>query len=244
MLEDALRFPWNGEKKGETLLVGGLLSLLGFLFVPLLFVYGYLVRVIRQVAAGEPERPPVFDDWGELLVDGVVAFVISLVYLLVPTVAIAFVGGLFLFPVIVVEGSAAGAVGPRSGLLAVGGLLLALLALSASFLLLLAAAYLAPAGVAAFARTGRFGAAFSPSHLRTVGGDRRYATGWLVAVVVGFLAQVVAGAVGATGLGALLVPFVLFYGSVASAYAIGVGVSELGLTAETDEESTASQPAV
>ncbi|WP_280663786.1 hypothetical protein [Haloarcula amylovorans] len=39
-------------------------------------------------------------------------------------------------------------------------------------------------------------------------------------------------------------PFVLFYGSVASAYAIGVGVSELGLKAETDEEATAVQPAV
>lgn len=240
MFEDALRFPWTGEKKVETLLVGGVLSLLGFLFVPLLFVYGYLVRVVRQVAAGDTDRPPVFDEWGDLLVDGVVAFAISLVYLLVPAIAVAVAAFLFLVPITVVEGGA----GPRTGLLAAGGLLVALLVLSVTLLLLLAALYLFPAGVAAFARTGRFGAAFAPRDLRTVAGDRRYATGWLIFVAIGILAQVLSGAVAATGVGGLLVPFVLFYGNVAGAYAIGAGVADIDLRDEADEDATASQPAV
>ncbi|GGN89795.1 DUF4013 domain-containing protein [Haloarcula pellucida] len=240
MFEDALRFPWNGEKKVETLLVGGVLSLLGFLFVPLLFVYGYLVRVVRQVAAGNTEAPPVFDEWGDLLVDGVVAFVISLVYLLVPVIAIAVAAFLFLVPVTIVEGGT----GPRTGLLAAGGVLVALLVLSVTLVLLLAALYLLPAGVAAYARTGRFGAAFSPGDLRSVAGDRRYAIGWLVFVAIGVLAQLLAGAIAATGVGALLVPFVVFYGNVASAYAIGAGVADVDIASETDEDATTGQPAV
>ncbi|MBX0323458.1 DUF4013 domain-containing protein [Halomicroarcula sp. F13] len=240
MFEDALRYPWRGEKRAETLLIGGVLSLLGFLLVPILFVYGYMVRVVRQTAAGDAATPPRFDDWEELLVDGVVAFVVSVVYLFVPVVAIALAAFAFLVPVTVVEGG----VGPRAGMLAAGGLLVALLALSVTLLLLLVALYLFPAGIAAYARTGRVTAAFSPGDLRTVAGDRRYATGWLVFVAIAVLAQVVSGAVAATGVGGLLVPFLLFYANVAGAYAIGVGVADLELRDEADEDATASQPAV
>ena len=38
MLEDAIKYPWTGEQKLETLVIGGVLGLLGILFIPSLFV--------------------------------------------------------------------------------------------------------------------------------------------------------------------------------------------------------------
>ena len=241
MLEDTLRYPWNGEKKAETILVGGLLTLLGVLFVPILFVYGYLVRVIRDVSAGHDDAPPVFENWGDLLVDGLVAFLISLVYALVPAVAVALAVLSFVVPVTVVEGPGAGG---GSGGLAAGGLLLALLVGSVTLVLLVGALYLLPAAIAAYAVTGRAGAAFSPSTLRAVGTDGNYAMAVLIAVLIGIVAQIVGGIVAATVVGALLVPFVTFYGNVASAYAIGTGVRETDLRADHRDDAVTGQPAV
>jgi hypothetical protein len=241
MFEDALRFPWTGEKKIETVAIGGVLTLLGVFFIPILFVYGYLVRVIRQTAAEDIEEPPTFDDWGELLVDGLVGFGISLVYLLVPGVVITVGTFLFFVPVSVVGSGAADSGG---GLLAAGGLLVAVVVFGLSLVLFLAAAYVVPAAVAAYARRGQFGAAFSPSVLRPILTDRRYATAWVVAVAIAILAQAAGGAVSATGVGAILVPFLSFYGNVAGAYAIGVGISDLDTGEGSDEETPAGQPAV
>ncbi|WP_254271035.1 DUF4013 domain-containing protein [Haloarcula marina] len=243
MFEDALRFPWNGEQNVETLLIGGVLTLLGFLFVPVLFVYGYLVRTVREVSAGDTDAPPAFDEWGDLLVDGIVAFAISIVYAIVPALAIAVAAVSFFVPVVVVDGGG-GPTGPSSGIFAVGGLLLALLVLSLAVLLSLAAAYLFPAAIAMFARTGRFGSAFSPRELRTVATDRRYAVAWLVAVGISVLAQIVGSVVAATGIGILLVPFFVFYGYVAGAYAIGVGVSDIDVPGRADEDARTGQAAV
>jgi len=240
MFEDALRFPWHGEKKLETLLIGGLLTLLGVLFIPILFVYGYLVRVVRQVAAGEDAEPPAFGGWGDLLVDGLVAFVVSAVYFLVPAAVVVAGAFLFIVPVTVVDGAS----GSGGGLVAAVGVVLVLAVVALALLLTVAALYLYPAAIAAFARSGRFGAAFSPSTIRPIASDRQYATGWVVAVVVSVLAQVVGGVVAATGIGAILVPFLVFYGYVAAAYAVGIGVAEIDIGQGEDDDTTATQPAV
>jgi len=241
MLEDAIKYPWAGERNVETLAIGGVLSLLGVFFVPILFVYGYLVRVIRQVASGETDVAPAFDEWEELLVDGLVVFGISLVYVLVPTAVLA--AGLFVL--LVPVGVGVGVGGNGGSAVAVFGVLVSLVVTLLGVVALLAAFYLVPAAVAAYARTGRFGSAFSASTLRTVGTDGSYAVAWLVALVIGFLAQVVGGALTLTLVGAVLVPFVTFYGNVASAYAIGAGVAETELASGTsDEGAAAGRPAV
>lgn len=242
MIEDALRFPWTGEQKIETQAIGGVLTLLGVFFVPILFVYGYLIRVIRQTAAGTVDEPPAFSDWQELLFDGLVGVVISLVYTLIPGIVIT-VGAVVVFGSFGVVGSAV-ADSSGGGVLAAGGLLLALVIGLVSLVLFLVAVYVVPAAVAAFARTGEFGAAFSPSILRPMLTDRRYASAWAVAVGIAILAQIAGGAASSTGIGAILVPFLTFYGNVAGAYAIGVGISELDTFGGSDEEAPAAQPAV
>jgi hypothetical protein len=163
------------------------------------------------------------------------------VYFLVPTAVITAGSVLFFVPV-GIAGSGAGDAG--GGIVAAGGALVALFVVAVSVVLSLAAAYLVPAAVAAYARTGRFGAAFSPSRLRPLLTDRRYATGWLVAVAITLLAQLLGGAVSATGVGALLVPFITFYGAVAGAYAVGRGVSDVDGDSGLDDEAATSRPAV
>jgi hypothetical protein len=236
VFEEAIRYPWKGEEKVETIVIGGLLSLFGFLLLPMFVVYGYLVRVMRQVSDGDVEAPPVFDECEELLVDGLKMFVVTLVYSLVPTAVLALAVLSWVVPVAVSDGSG-------TALSGAVGLLVGLVVLLGAVVISLAAAYLLPAAVAAFALTGRVGAAFSPTRLRSFGGHREYAVAWLVALVVTLLANFVAGAVSATVVGALLVPFVTFYGMVAAAYAIGDGVSDVPVVENDEETASVGQPA-
>ena len=59
------------------LIIGGLL-----MFVPFIgwaFVAGYIIRTMRQVAAGS-DALPEWTDWGQLLVTGILVWVGSLIY--------------------------------------------------------------------------------------------------------------------------------------------------------------------
>ncbi|MFC6757835.1 DUF4013 domain-containing protein [Halomicroarcula sp. GCM10025894] len=161
MLEDAIGYPWRGEQNVARILIGGILGALVFFIVPLFLGNGYLVRVVRQVAVGDTETPPAFDDWGEMFVDGLVSLLIMFVYILVPSVV--FTGLLVgISSVLDTTGTGGGAIsGMAVALLLVFGLVALLMAL--------AALYLLPAAWAAYAVTGKFGSAFSPSTLRTVG---------------------------------------------------------------------------
>jgi hypothetical protein len=205
-----------------------------------LFVYGYLVRVVRQVAAGDDEEPPTFDEWADLLVDGVVAFVISLVYFLVPALVIVVAAGAWIVPVSV--GTGIGGSGGDS--LAVLGVLLAVATVVVALLALVAALYLFPAAIAVYARTGSVRAAFSPAVLGAVGTTDSYASAWVVALVIALVAQIVGGGIALTVIGLVLVPFVGFYGNVAAAYAIGRGIRETDLPGEPLDDAAAGQPAV
>lgn len=234
MFEDALEYPKRGEETVELVAIGGVLSLLGLFFVPILFLNGYFVRVIRQVTAGETAAPPAFDDWGELFTDGLVTLVIGAVYIGIPaTVLIVSWFALFIpFAGASVGGEAGGAL----ALLGFGAVLLLGLV---GFVMGVIAYYLLPAAVAAYAVTGEIGAAFSPSTLRTVGGDKQYLIGLLIAIAINFLAQLVGNALIITFVGILLIPFITFYGNVASAYAIATGVADTPLVTDRgDSEST------
>ena len=179
MLEEAFRYPTTGEDALERLLIGGVLSILSVLVLPAFLVYGYLVRCVAAVAAGE-EVPPAFDDWEGLFVDGLKAFVIGVAYALVP-----FVLSLLVF---VPFGVGAGTSGNgASGVLAGIGVL-AFLVLAAVTLVVV---YVFMAAITTFAVEGRLGAAFD------VGAVGRLATSepYVVAIVLAIVVQVVVGLV-------------------------------------------------
>lgn len=177
MLEEALRYPTAGDDALERLLIGGVLMIFSVFVIPVFLVYGYLVRAIAAVAAGE-EEPPSFEGWEELLVDGIKAFAIAFVYGLVP-----FVLALAVF-VPVTAGIAAGGDESR-GVFAGAGVLGFLLLIVVAVLV----AYVVMAALTNFAVEGRFGAAFD---FGTVG---EFATSgpYLVAIVLAIVVQIALG---------------------------------------------------
>lgn len=214
-IEDALRYPMNHDDWIMTILIGGVLSLFSFLFVPILIVYGYLLRVIRTSVDGQAE-PPIFEDWGELIVEGFKAAVIGFVYMLIPLIVGAVtVGGSI---AAIAGGGRAGAAAGMTGL-AVGFLV--------TFVLSLVFGYAAAAAVVHFAIEGDISAGFDFDTLRGVMLDRDYATGWAMAVVVGIGAAIVGGLLNVIPLlGAVVSTFVFFYAQMAGARLVAGGYEQ------------------
>jgi hypothetical protein len=226
-IERALSYPTNSEDWVKIVLIGGLLALFSVLIVPLFLLYGYLVRVLRAGMA-EAAEPPAFDDWGTLLVEGVVAFVILLVYQLIPLIVAAVtVGGSL---VAIGTGSEAGAGVGILGLLA-GFALSGLLALAFGYLTLIA--------LANYAHVGGIGAAFDVDVLRSVALDEAYAIPWLYGIGVLIGATVVSGLLGIVPLlGAIAGVFVTFYGQVVAAWIWGKGFADATGVGGADEAGT------
>lgn len=216
MLGDALSYPLNSDDRIATILVGGVLSALGFLVVPAFIVQGYLVRVLRDAAKGETAAPS-FTDWGSLIVDGVKLFVVNLVYSLVVVVPTLAVLALFVPTSVRTDPGGVPAQPPDAGfgLVALVGVLVVLL-----FGLLVA--YFLPAAMANFAVEDSLGAAFDLSTIWTAATTGEYFVGWVLALVVG----VVGGLVGAALSTIVVGIFVLFYVQVVTYYLWGRGFSK------------------
>ncbi|KOX94503.1 hypothetical protein AMS69_01185 [Haloarcula rubripromontorii] len=203
-LEDTLRYPMEDDDWTTTVLIGGVLSLLSFLVVPVILVYGYLVQAVRERADGATQ-PPAFEDWGELLVDGLKAWVISIVYMLVPLVVFGVTVGGSLFAI--ATGTRAGAGAGLAGLF--GGLVI-------SFVLSLVFGYVATAAIIHFACTGNLGAGFDFGTLRTLVLSPEYATPWLVSIALFIAVNVVVNLLNVIPfigslVAVLLSPFATFY---------------------------------
>jgi hypothetical protein len=206
-IESAVRYPSEADDWLRTVVIGGVLALLGVFVLPVLLSYGYVLDVFRAGVRDDPE-PPTFrlDEWPRLLVEGAVAAAVVLVYQLLPLVVLVVVAGGV--GVAALTGSEA-LIGLSLLWFAAG--LLVWTALTVLF------GYLSLAGVAAYADTDRVGAAFDLDVLRDVALDREFAVCWLYGVVL----LVLGGA-----LGALLAPlgtFVGFYAQIAAARLWGRG---------------------
>lgn len=188
MLRDAVTFPTSGDDGvGAVLIAGGLLLLallltvmsVFLLFLPViaavafhLLVRGYYVRVLRWTTRQPAADAPPFDDWGDLLTDGLTAAVIALVYWL-PAIGVfvlaAIVAGLSSIPE---PGAAVDALSTVTGLLVLAG-----------GLYLLVVLYLLPAAVANFAYHDEFGAAFQVRELAGGVLTEDYAVRWVFTLV-------------------------------------------------------------
>lgn len=232
MFETALRYLVESDDRAETILLGGLLTLLSWLLIPAVFVAGYLQRVLARTNAGDPA--PSFDDWGGLFWDGLKAIGVALAYFAVPIVFLtAVLASLLVFSVetTVVEESVTdpGAVAepvtsvgpdPLSVVIVFGGLALA-------GITTLLAWYALPAALARLAVEDRFGAAFEFRKLRSVLTSGSYATGWLLALVVLIVdGAVVSGLASIPFFGWALIPFAVFYLNVVTFALYGQGYGE------------------
>ena len=239
MFNESLEYLRKSDDWVKTVLIGGFLTLVGVLVVPIFVVLGYLMRVLRATIAGD-ETPPAFDEWGEMTVDGLKAFVVAFVYGVVPSVVVLVFGGIGLVGVIVGSGGDGPGVGAAlGGLTALVGLLL-------GFALSLVAMYVVPAALANYAETDRVGAAFDIGELRPVLTSGAYATAWLIGFAVVFAAGIVTSVLNVVPfLGVVVGAFVTFYALVAAYYAVGTAWGQLHPVAVIEEsEASGERPAV
>lgn len=231
MISESLNYLRNDEGWVRTVLIGGILSLLGVLVVPTILVAGYLVRVVRATMHGD-ERPPAFDEWGDMAVEGLKATVVALVYGLVPMLIAGVLVGGSVFAIVLGQGS------NGAGLIGGIGVLVGVLV---AFVLGLAAAYVVPAAIANYVETDRVGKAFSASDLRPVLTSGTYFRAWISAFAVVFAGAVVAGMLSTVlpVVGAIPGAFVGFYAAVAAYYIVGRAWGDLR---NVDLRETGDQP--
>ena len=98
--QQVLAYPFRDPKWGNKLLVGSAVVLAGFIVpvIPGLFVMGYFARIMRRVIADGEWRLPEWDDWGQMLADGLKLFGVSLVYSLPAIALMAVAFGLSFVP--------------------------------------------------------------------------------------------------------------------------------------------------
>ena len=162
------RFPFRGPNWFGQFAIGSALIFASTFIpiVPTLFVYGYVLRVMRQAIDGQDLVLPAWDNWGKLGMDGLRAMLVSLAYLLPGILALG--GGITLYFVSVIAFSAAAEaaeqVGETPGLMAslgfMAGLVIFFFSLAAGPILLLLGAIPLPVATAHFAARDKAEAAF------------------------------------------------------------------------------------
>lgn len=231
-IEDLATYPMESDDWLVTILIGGVALLLSVFIIPLFLVTGYLVRAIRAGMDGASE-PPVFDEWGRMLVEGFVAAVIAFIYQLIPLIVfVVFVGG-SLLAVFTESRAAMGA-----GLLgAFGGFLLA-------WLLSMVFGYIGLAGIANYAREGTFGAGFDIDVIADVVLSMEYLVAWAYVFALNLVVGIITGALNLVPfLGAVAAVFVSFYALVIAGWLWGDGFAralESTPDTDTDAEPTAA----
>jgi len=210
MLEDALRYPVNGEDRAATLVIGGLLLVFSFLILPAFVLQGYLLRVLRSTATGE-DAAPSFTDWGELLVDGLKLLVVTLLYGV--AISVPFAVGAAIVGI-------GGLAGSDAGVAAFG--VVGLLVMAVALVVTIAVGYVLPAAMTNFALEGNVGAAFDVDAIRGAAFSSKYLVGVLLGVVLGGVVNTVASPLALVLVGIPL----LFYGQVVTYYCFGRGFAE------------------
>ncbi|MFW6448175.1 MAG: DUF4013 domain-containing protein [Halobacteriota archaeon] len=208
---EAVRYPTNRDSWLTTIIIGGLLWIFSFLLIPIFLVYGIAIRAMERSMAGD-ETPPQFEDWGDLLVDGIQAWLIGLIYTIIPLILLWFVLGATLF------GAALG--GDESVGAAIAGAFFGFVVVS---LIALVFGYIASAAVVNFAREKRFGAGFDFDVIRQVVTSSEYLIAFIVVVALFFVVGIVTAV---SLIGWIIAPFLTFYLSLVAARILSGGFQD------------------
>jgi hypothetical protein len=215
MLSEALSYPTEDDDWVRPILIGSGIMFASFLFgfavIPL---YGYFLRVMDAGRTGSRELPQ-FDDWEELIVDGIKMFAVNFVYVGVPTGVLFFVGFFAVLSASIgLDSGAGGSGGAAIGVLVVVGALLLI-----GGLLYLVGAVLAPAALAHMRAEGELVAAFRFRTVVSLALDKNY----LVAVTLAWFVGGAISLVGALFAIVLIGLPVLVFGGMVSFHLFGQG---------------------
>lgn len=81
-LKETFGFPFRSPDWQGRFLVGSALLILSFVIpiLPAIFVYGYVLEIMRQAIEGRPLSLPAWEDWGRFWTDGWRVFLVGLVF--------------------------------------------------------------------------------------------------------------------------------------------------------------------
>ncbi|MCS7286997.1 MAG: DUF4013 domain-containing protein [Anaerolineae bacterium] len=185
-LKTFIRFPFKGPEWPSRFLIGSALVLGSFVvpIIPSIFVLGYVIRIMKKVIQGEDPSLPAWDNFNELIANGVKGFIVSLIYLLPGFIFI--VGGYILYFLSLFVSSSpseGGTFAPLVGLfLLMAGLLLGIVLLTLGSIPL-------PAAIANLAARGNIGAAFEVSEWWALikANPWGYLGAWAISVGIGYI---------------------------------------------------------
>lgn len=229
-----LRFPFATPDWRTPFLIGTALFWANSIFplVPLVFVHGYALRIMRQAIAGQSPTLPRWDDWGAIGKDGLIATVVGLIYML-PALIVLLIGAmLYVFgfmgqPLIAVliddPGAAAGisVLGFFAGMAGLFG------AMFLGLILALAGLIPLPAAVGHALAHDNLGAAFQPRQIwNLIRADAwSYFTAWIIGGGLATVGYVIFMVGYYTLVLICLIPFLvapfLFYATIVSAAVFG-----------------------
>lgn len=155
-IEEAFRFIGRDRAWLQKLAMGALFSFLSLFVVGGLLTQGYLLILAERVARAEPEPLPAWEDYGEILRQGVAGFIVGLVYSL-PIILLAIFSFLLFIPFAAIGSSSSQTSG---AIAAVAGLLLGLVWLILIPLALLIGIILPAAHAQLVLHNGELAAAF------------------------------------------------------------------------------------
>jgi len=238
-LKRALTFSFEDPKWGTKYLIGGLLVIASVIIpiIPLLLLLGYAARIIRRITNedGQPALPE-WNNWGDLLVDGLRLFGLYVIYLLPGILLLVFGYLAMLVPAI------SGRFDTGSPVAPLGAMLVMWFIMGLGTLLFLAASFfLGPAAVHTVAKS-RFAAGFEFSAWWKV--LRANLSGFVLtfALATG-LSQLAAGAASISLLTVFLIFLVPFIAIAAWLYT-GVVTAALTAAAYRDGMETLAVPQV
>lgn len=219
-LGKSFSYVFDDEKWIETILVGGLITI-----IPILgqfYLGGFMIAAARRVVEGRADLLPEWGEVGQKLVDGFKTFLIGLVYAL-PAIAIALLVGIpgGILASVVDNGGQANNVGW------IFGLCMAFCFVPLMILLGLLLGVLSFAGIAMFIRSGRLGDAFH------FGEAYRMVSGHVGKYIMLLLVQILAGIV--ASLGSIFFGFGVLFTSV---YAQAMFGNYFGQLIQSDEPRT------
>ena len=208
-LKEILLFPVKDAEARKHFLVGMLVSLAAFVIplIPYFILFGYAIRIVRQVLKNESPRMIPWDDWGGMFTDGARMFGVRIIYSLpLLLIFVPLIAASIALP-FVMENSNGPEASPLFAflMLIIVGLFFLLMPIS------IAVAIFVPAAEMHFVDNDQFAAGFRVREWWTIfrantgGFIAAFAIYYLIAMVLGFAFQIIA----ATLIFACLMPILL-----------------------------------
>ncbi|MFL7838207.1 MAG: DUF4013 domain-containing protein [Candidatus Promineifilaceae bacterium] len=208
----SLTYLFDDDRWVVKLLIGTGLMILSFLIIPIFFVQGYLVKIVRNMLDGLENPLPEWEDWGKLFMDGLYLTIAGIVYS-APVWLLMICGMAVFLPAGLTEGDLSSTLVAAGG---VGFMLLTCLAM----ILGVAISLLYPAITVQYAREDNLGACFRFSEIIAM--TRENLGDVIIALLVLFGLGIVLGLLGVIPLIGWVIALVAsFYTTVVSGHLFG-----------------------